>query len=194
MTPSPTSSTVASPIPTSTPALGYATDQEAADAEAGGSGLTICPAQGDVLLESTQVSVYGYGGGGCGPGGHFAVVVYVYRDAGGWHPYTWAGTQQPSLPNGSWGQSSFPRASGCVNVHQGPSLSAPVVTCLPASSLVFPAGRDHSPWNPPVWADQKVWWYVFRPTSPPGLSETGTPLGWMVLDYLVCGQDPNLSC
>lgn len=123
--------------------------------------------------------------------------VYVYHDAGGWHPYTWGLTQDGGLPTGTWGDWSSMPSGACVNVRQGPSISAPVVTCLSASAIVFPAGQGYSPWNAPEWADQRIWWYVFQPTSPQGsMPETGNPLGWMALDYLVCDaiHGPGLSC
>lgn len=199
--PTPSANPSATPAPgtTTSPAPGYSTAQQAADAGARQSGQTICPDQypGTPSVTADQASVYQYNTGGCGAGGHAAMVVYVYRDAGGWHPYTWGETQNGGLPTGTWGQFASVPSGGCVNVHQGPSVSAPVVTCVDASAILVPAGSDHSPWYPPVWADQKLWWYVFRPTSAPYTQPvTGTPLGWIALDYLVCDtiHDPGLSC
>jgi len=200
-TPSPGAST--SPLtapPPSAPATvvaGYPTDQQAADAAARESGQPICASQypGQARLTTPEVSVYLYNTGPCAPGGHAAMDVYVYRDAGGWHLYTWEVAQE-GMPDGSWGTPVSLPPAGCVNVRQAPSLTAAVVTCLGASSIVLPAGSDHSPWYPPVWADGKIWWYVFQPVTPPySMPARGNALGWVALEFLTCGtHDPEVSC
>jgi hypothetical protein len=196
----PAAASTASPQAVATPAAGYATAQQAADAGARASGAVACatqyPGQQNLLVDS--VGVFTYDTGSCGGGGHAGMFVWVYRDAGGWHPYTWASTQVANMPTAGWGaQIPMQTGGGCVNARAQPSLSAAVVSCLGASNTVIPAGSNHTPWYPPVWAGGYVWWYVFQPTGGVGSSSEGTPLGWVVLDYLVCGTGPrnlNLAC
>lgn len=196
----PTATAAPTLAPTPAPTPGHATALQAADAGAHASGDQICsnqfPGAQDLLVDS--VGVFRYTVGPCGSGGHAAFFVWVYRDAGGWHAYTWAGTQGVYLPTNSWGtQIPMETGGGCVNVRTAPSTAASVVTCVGASVTVTTAASTHEPWHPPVWADGYIWWYVFRYTGGQGAATTATPLGWVVLDYLVCGRGPrslNKSC
>lgn len=154
------------------------------------------PGARDLLVDS--VGVFVYDTGGCGAGGHSGLFVWVYRGLGGWHTFTWASTQVADLPTSGWGsQITMETGGGCVNAHQEPSTTAAVVACLGAADAVIPAGSNHAPWYPPVWADGHVWWFVFRLTGGAGSGSQGTPLGWVALEYLVCGRGPknlNQSC
>ncbi|MBO0703236.1 MAG: hypothetical protein J2P38_09910, partial [Candidatus Dormibacteraeota bacterium] len=182
------------------PSPGSATAQEAADAGAHASGEVTCaahfPGRQDLLAAS--VGVYLYTAGPCGPGGHAVLAVWVYQSAGGWHPYTWASTQVGNLPTDTWGQHiPMDTGGGCVNARAAPSTSAAVVSCVGASVTVVPASSTHEPWHPPVWADGYIWWYVFRLTAGTGPDTQGSPLGWVTLDFLVCGSGPrslNQAC
>lgn len=186
--------------PGASPAAGYPAPQQAADAGARTSGGVPCsdrfPGQQFLLVDS--VGVFNYVTGPCGPGGHAILSVWVFRDAGAWHPYTWAASQYANLPTGAWGsQIPMHTGGGCVNARAAPSTTARVVTCLGASDTVIPAGSSHEPWYPPIWAAGRIWWYVFRLTGGSGAASQGTPLGWVALEYLVCGDGPhnlNLSC
>lgn len=186
--------------PGTTPTPGYPTAQQAADSGARSSGAVGCsdqyPGRQNLLVDS--VGVFVYDTGACGAGGHAGMFVWVSRDAGGWHPYTWASTQVANMPGAGWGaQIPMQTGGGCVNARAEPALSAAVVACLGASDTVIPAAGSHTPWNPPLWAGGYVWWYVFRQTGGTGSASEGTPLGWVVLDYLVCGDGPrnlNLAC
>lgn len=192
----------ASPAPSAepTPLPGHATAEEAAVAGIQASGDGACatfPGTQDLLESSVGVFSYSVGGGTCGPGGHVQIV-WVYRDGGGWHPYTWAGTQENSFPANHWGAViPMDTGGGCVNVRSGPSTSASIESCAGTSVRVVPAADSHQPWHPPVWADGYIWWYVFTYESGNAADTQATPLGWVVLDYLVCGSGPrslNASC
>jgi hypothetical protein len=197
--PIPAGTTPASVAAATQPA-GYTTAQQAADAGAHASGTVGCsdqfPGVQHMLVDT--IGVFVYDTGACGPGGHSGMFVWVDRDSGGWHPYTWASTQSANMPTGDWGEDiPMDTGGGCVNVHMTPSVTAAVLACLGASDTVIPGGSSHSPWYPPVWADGHLWWYVFTQTGGTGSGSQGTPLGWVDLEYLVCGDGPhdlNQSC
>lgn len=200
VTPAPTSTPTSAPTPapSATPAAtaGYGTAKDAADAEAQASGQVECAQQMNSVeaVLSDTVGVYQYRSGDCNGPGSAPMWVYVYRDAGGWHPYTWGAAQYPAYPEQYWGvQIPMNTGSGCVNVHSGPSVDASVVSCAGPSVTLAPAAPDHSPWYPPVAADGYIWWYMFTFHG----ADPATPLGWVDLEYLMCGKGPhnlNLSC
>ncbi len=130
-------------------------------------------------LIGTDAALFTMVGGPCASGAHFFFAAFVYRDSSGWHSRNSIGTQGIGYPlPGSVVPLRLP--DGCLNVRDGPSLSAQVVTCLSPGKLIMTTGT-------PTYRDGHIWWMV-RGGFPPGAVGTmdtgGRDLGWADHDLL----------
>jgi streptogramin lyase len=116
--------------------------------------------------------------GRCGGPGQF---VYVVEDPGGWRLYEAIQVPPYILPE--------PRRvialkfqTGCLNVHESPSLGSRILTCVASGTTVDVDNKL------PVYADGYIWWYVilhrFQDTGQ--YADQYRPLGWAVQKYLLC--------
>lgn len=180
---------------------GYATSAGAATAGAEVSAQVVSAqgSAGHVVFTAASTAEYQFTSGPDDGAGSGIFFVYVYQQGGRWFPYTWAGSQQPNLPQGTQIEVHMNTGSGCVNLRSAPSTSATILSCLTASDWVVTLGPNNQPWYPPVWDGQNYWWYVAT-TGPINSATFGTleqPQGWVALPYLVCGEGPhnlNLAC
>jgi sugar lactone lactonase YvrE len=98
----------------------------------------------------------------------YALLVYVVEDSGTWRKYDSFGTQNVGPPSpGATEVLKF--RTGCLNVHQSPSLGSKVVSCLPSGTQIEIDGL-------PVYADGYVWWHLVS-------------RGWAAHPFLYCTQD-----
>lgn len=99
--------------------------------------------------------------------------IYVVEDAGGWRKYDafLPGTFVVPEPLGAI---PLKFQTGCLNVHESPSLASQILGCVPSNTTVEVDTKL------PVYADGYIWWHV--------VSHDGqfTPLGWAVQKYLLC--------
>jgi streptogramin lyase len=105
--------------------------------------------------------------------------VDVVEDPAGWRKYY--AFQNGSFPVPAPGAViPLKFLTGCLNVHESPSLGSQTLHCLPSNSTVQVDKML------PVYADGYIWWHIE--------SHDGqfTPLGWAVQDYLLC-TDNNIG-
>jgi sugar lactone lactonase YvrE len=103
----------------------------------------------------------------------YDMFIYVVEDSGGWSKY------DVFEASGAYPLRA-PRAviplkfqTGCLNVHQSPSLASQTLSCLPSGTTVY---IDQLP----AYADGYLWWHASTNDNP------HTPLGWAVQKYLLC--------
>jgi hypothetical protein len=98
--------------------------------------------------------------------------VYVVEDSGGWRKYdAFTGNGYPVPKPSAVILLEF--QTGCMNVHQSPSLGSQVLSCLPSGTTV-------NVYDIPVYADGYLWWAISSHDNPP------KPLGWAVQNFLLC--------
>jgi hypothetical protein len=88
--------------------------------------------------------------------------VYVFQEGWGWHPLDGYCTQQLSASIGANNYTHTP--DSCANVRENPGLAAKIIQCVP----------DHTPITVdggPTWRDGQLWWHL-------------TNRGWTVHDNL----------
>lgn len=129
---------------------------------AGGPNAKIVLAQS---FEGDHAALFGFSmnPGRCG----YALLVYVVEDSGTWRKYDTFGTQNLAPPSpGFTGKLQF--RTGCLNVHESPSLSSKIVSCLPSGTQISIDGL-------PAYADGYLWWHL-------------ASQGWAVQTYLWCTE------
>jgi surface antigen len=184
-TPSPTPMPLPTAIPTPTPLPAssggtYAAPQDAIMAGANALISTTCNSPGfvcQIVADSEALSNRGSAfvatfdvrqvNSGEAEGG-FSLFVYVYQDSSGWHFLNATGTQQGFVPYVGAVTGTLHVGTGCVNVHENPGASSPVVGCLPNGAPIQLDGG-------PVYVDGTFWWSVMGS-------------GWMNQNYAECSS------
>ncbi|HET7419686.1 MAG TPA: SH3 domain-containing protein [Candidatus Dormibacteraeota bacterium] len=108
-----------------------------------------------------RIGAYPLGSLGCN------ALVFMSHDSAGWHYVNSGCVQNTGFLPGKEDHVFVP--TGCANVRTAPSLSASVVACLAANTLVEVDSA-------PVYADSHIWWHL-------------AGRGWMAHDFLVA---PNI--
>jgi hypothetical protein len=125
----------------------------------------VCLTGGEMTL-GTYASYGRFTDGGIGGGA--VCFAYVFQDTAGWHSFDSACVQNSVVPE--VGQQDIVQVSTCANVHQAPSISAPILTCLADNTQVqVDGGPDYVA---PAGQLGTLWWHL-------------KALGWMAHQNLI---------